>query len=276
MKKFWNWIAGLSLTFYLLMATALCLFWGSLVVANHYAFFSQLNNTRLWEWLSLNLKEYWPRCIWLICLLLVLTLLAINTLACATKRIFGLFRAQDNSGSGKFFISLIPSLVHLLFLLVLLGHLLTFSFGRVIQIPVTDNSRVKWDKESPGYTVGGIKRKYFPARTRLNEQLKQVSLDLISKDGVKKELSFMHPLYDRGDFIFLDMLRVKKKQIVDKEDCDQSQLFKNRQESKKPRGQIYLRIVSDPGLVILVSGFLLIVLLMLVYYVSRSTSKSVD
>jgi hypothetical protein len=268
-REAFNRLSSLRLTFYLLLAVAALLLGGSISASQNYALFTTMNGVPLIFWLRVHLLKDWPVCVWLLFLILVLLILALNTFCCSLSRLSTLYRERSIRTGRRLFFALMPSLIHLSFLIILAGHLATFTMGWVDHHPVQVGKEIQISKASGNWKVASIERRLFPSHSKLKNRLSQVTVDLVTENGVKRQVSFMNPVYHDGVFLFLDMKKVKRQQVVEQEDCDQSSLFKQSKVQAQPDRQIRLMTVRDPGLPILVAGFVLINVLMLLYYIGR-------
>lgn len=108
--------AVILLLFFMLLA-----FIGSLSLITNLAFFSGIDESPLFSWLSAsaNLKATW----WIYLMILALCLLAVNTIFCTIDAL------MKRAGWKGFMLKLSPEVMHVGVLFIMLGHLLTASIG---------------------------------------------------------------------------------------------------------------------------------------------------
>ncbi|WP_225073242.1 hypothetical protein [Desulfuromonas sp. CSMB_57] len=131
MRTFWNWLAGLRLTLWLLVLLSLNLFIGSFH-AKFLPVYDLLNRNLLLPWFMQHSGWHaW----WLLSLLALLTLLGINTFACTLNRVLFLWQRRGQHQPYLFCLLLAPSVMHGCFLLLLMGHALTDFTGVKTGLP---------------------------------------------------------------------------------------------------------------------------------------------
>lgn len=121
MKRLWTFLTRPDLAFWLLIATAATLCWGTIVAQLNVSAIKQLNDTLFQDWLRLHAAE--PALyLWIFVVFVLLTFLAVNTLACTTSYLARTLRTSLNRRRAAVI------LFHTCFLIFLLGHLIsTFS-----------------------------------------------------------------------------------------------------------------------------------------------------
>jgi cytochrome c biogenesis factor len=121
MKAIARFFLSLKTAFWLFFVFIVFAFIGSVVLPNNLAFFSGIDDTPLFRWLSDsgNLKLTW----WIYAMILMLALLAVSTIFCT---IDGTIKGLN---SRNLILKLSPQVMHLGVLFIMLGHLLTASIG---------------------------------------------------------------------------------------------------------------------------------------------------
>jgi len=131
LTRAWKTAASLRLTFWLLMLAVLFFVIGSVYMRMEKEVLPLLNFQLLPAWLARwglpRIGLSW----WLFGLLFTLLLLGINTFACSIDRLGRLLPQRRQMARGEFAVAVVPTLVHLVFLLVLGGHLLSSAVGSV-------------------------------------------------------------------------------------------------------------------------------------------------
>jgi len=121
MKTLLHMFLSLKTVFALFLACMAILFVGSLSLTSNLAFFSGIDETPLFVWLSNTGKigTIW----WIYTLILLLVFLAVSTLLCTGEALIARFTMQ------RLFLKLSPQIMHIGVLFIMLGHLLTASMG---------------------------------------------------------------------------------------------------------------------------------------------------
>ncbi len=131
LRRAWQAAASVRLTFWLLMLAVLFFVIGSVYFRFEKEALPLLNFQLLPAWMA---RYGLPRIglsWWLFGLLLTLLLLGVNTFACSVDRLRRLLPQRRQMARGEFAVAVVPTLVHLVFLLVLGGHLLSSAAGSV-------------------------------------------------------------------------------------------------------------------------------------------------
>jgi len=147
-------------------------------------------------------------------------------------------------GSGVFFLKSTPSLIHICFLVILSGHLLSLVSGMNREISVIPESENTLPGQS-SVSVSDQSCDFYSSPELIKGLLKQcaVSLELRSPgETVFRRLSFMRPFFWHG-FSF-HLVRDKKAACPG----------------------LKIAVKRDPGLNFILAGFTVMVLLMLWYY----------
>ena len=209
LKTIWNALGDTRIAVVLLLAASAMLMTGAFIAEGHFSFFMELNHIRIQDWL----KVHWtsrPELIWWIpALFIIMGLLGINTFICASNRCVRLIDQRHSLSPGRFFYLLTPSLVHFLFIIVMLGHLTTFVAGRWETAPLTAGGRIQTSDKASGYHVKAVEDQFFPSGSALRDQLSQTLVTLVSTDGENKQIQYARPVFIDGRFLLLDKARPK-------------------------------------------------------------------
>lgn len=123
MTKLWNFFASTVLTIILSILICLIAVWGSLLTVRYPEFYRSLDQVillpRLLSFGANNLSFT----LWIYILIVLIALFAINTAICTTDRVFSIIRNRSP------WQTILPHIVHIGFLIALLGHLLGSSYG---------------------------------------------------------------------------------------------------------------------------------------------------
>jgi len=203
MRRLWDFFASTWLTVVLAGLVCAVSAWGSVLTVRHSRFYRQADSTLLVDWLTGPGSEEPGLVLWIYLLVFLVTLFAVNTVVCTTDRVLSILRG------GKPWKSLLPHVVHVGFLIALLGHLVSSvagfrSFGHVVfegsatPIPQLENVSVRLDDLDAETSPRG----------RLTALRSTVT---IIEDGVAAEtgtIEMNSPLHYRGaSFLHLDQGR---------------------------------------------------------------------
>jgi hypothetical protein len=275
MKNVWNLLGDIKLAFILLLSSSATLLIGSLYAGGDFALFHELNRMRIQDWLPAQLVDR-PGGIWWIPLLfLIMGMLGVNTFICAFNRIAQLIRQRRSLPVGRFCYLLMPSLVHFLFIVIMLGHLTTFTAGRWQTLPVVEKTQVTIDQEDKAYQVQAISDQFFPQTSALRDRIAQTTVTLVDAHQKTTRLAYTRPVYMDGHFFFLDKIKKKKPTVkprilpsTTEETCNKAHVYVEPHPAQR-QGRQLLLIVSDPGLPVIITGLALILILMVGYFLFR-------
>lgn len=276
LKKIWHFAGDIKTSFVLLTLASLILFTGSMYGNNYFALFRELNRTRVQDWLlenmAANLSVIW----WVPVLFIVMGCLGLNTFICATNRVTNLLSRRHSFSKMRFFYLLTPSIIHYLFIFIMLGHLITFTAGKWETIPLKEGVRVDIGKGGVTLTVTAIKDSFFSETSEMRDRINQTYVTLVDNQNRKIMVQYLRPVIINGHFLFLDKTKKKKKQkrvaqkVIDpadgknKETCDQAHVYHGK--SKKQSGLLLL-VISDPGLYMIIVGLSVIMILLVWYFI---------
>lgn len=150
MKYLWKIFSSTTLTVVLAILICVDAIWGSLLSVTNPPFYQWLDSAillpALWEMGRANLSYT----LWIYILIILIGLFALNTLVCTTDRVFSIIRTKSP------WQTILPHIVHVGFLVALVGHLLGSSYGfkspenfvmvgDSVPVPMTDGLSVRLD-----------------------------------------------------------------------------------------------------------------------------------
>ena len=266
-RKIWNFIADLRLTYWLLLAIAVLLTAGALYSRGDYHLFEQINYMPVSSWFMTlgmaNLLKSW----WVPVLFAVMALLAVNTIACAIERLRALWPRRGEMDRVRFLVLVSPSIIHLLFVTIMGGHLLTFEFSDYRRYAVDPGSAIELP-DGNRVIVRDIRAINYPSGTYLQDRLKNADyiVELSgSKGKSERSFSFLNPLRIGKSFLHADVTKRAPRVLSEKGGtvCNRAEV-KNL-EAAAP--QFYIIYTRDPGLPVIVMLLVMISLIMTWYYV---------
>ena len=279
MKRIFDFIADIKLTFYLLIAVAAVMFAGSVYTGTYPDIFKTINSQAIQNWFLSdgihNMSKTW----WLPLLFVVFSLLWINLAACTAKRISVLWSRRKDLPLKQFVLFMVPSYVHLLFLVILAAHFMTFTLFEQRTIPVDEGTSVKL-ADGIELHVQEIHHEYFPEESILKNRIKQstVMFDYIDNGrSTPCRAGFVDPACIDGNYILINM---KKKNITDVPavKTEQTGGKVKQPDAVKPAiesSQMYIVVTRDPGLLVLIVCFIQIIIAMGWYYFQLNRSGEV-
>ena len=244
LKSIWRFCGNVRLTFWLLILISCTLAIGSYFIRFSPQVFRPLNSLLFQEWFRAYGEAHAPRIWWLWVLFGLLIAFGINTVACTTDRLSILWKKRRQMGRGIFFFKITPSLIHICFLVILSGHLLSLVSGMNREISVIPGSENILTEQSR-VSVLDQNCDYYSSPEPIKGLLKQcvVSLELRRPGEIAfKKLGFLRPFFWHGFSFHL---------VRDK---------------KADGPGLKIAVKRDPGLKLILSGFSVMVLLMLWYY----------
>lgn len=274
----WRKMAALSLSVWLLIISSLIMLLNSEVAVRHPQIYYALNTTSLWIWLDQTRHSNLLVFVAVIMLVVSLAALALNTLACTISRIVELSRFRGKKlGPRRAFLAWAPTLMHILFFLLLAGHMAAFSFGEWQHHTVRKGESLHFSPDFLPLTITSFSRTLRQGQGPLQNTTisHEVGLQI---DGKSEVISEMQPLkLPNGHWlVFLAPQQKDKKGRVPVDapvDCSgderhaQAILF-------DPSQPIKLKQVFDPGVYFLFIGFGLILILLGLYYAIAWRSKA--
>ena len=125
----WRFLGNASLSLWLIYALFAEFLIGSIIMRHHPSLFHALKDMTLQQWVVLyganSLRATW----WFLGALILLFLLALTTTVCGTDKLIATIGALRGSGLWRGLLKLSPSIIHLGFLLLLLGQLVSHTVG---------------------------------------------------------------------------------------------------------------------------------------------------
>ncbi|MDY6970254.1 MAG: hypothetical protein SVR08_16595 [Spirochaetota bacterium] len=278
----WEILGNLQLTVYLLISLAILFFIGAFYSYLDYSLLADLNEMRLQDWIKSNLITELKRTWWLPLLIIVLVFLGINTFICALNRIQSLIKQRNRMSLYHFFFNLTPSIIHCLFLIVLLGHAITFTLGSWHRIPLKKGEQIIISGQYPILIVDSIESEYYPESSNMHDRIRQTKVELKSKDGNIFQVSFLNYLYYNGYHLHLDMNKKRqvgkknkklKAGINESETCNKAHIFHVSNPMGPKTQKLFLLVTKDPGLYIIIISLVFILILMLWYFLEFNRRK---
>jgi hypothetical protein len=252
-KRAWKIVAAVQTTFWLLGLATLFFVIGSIYFRFEKQFLPQLNFHLVQDWMKDIGWQHPGLSWWFFILLFLLLLLGINTVACSIDRLLRLLPLRKKTAKLEFAVTLTPTLVHLVFILVLCGHLLSSFSGSVEKVSCASGQTI----ELPGQRTLQVLAVRYHTHTRpasLEGKLKEMSADLhFRAPGFDGEFTaaILSPAYRAGYSFHLDS--------VDK--------------YARTR-ELLLIIRRDPGIRLIIPGLLIIILLMAWYFPALRVLKN--
>lgn len=201
-RSIWRFMGSINLTIWLLVLIAFNLAVGSLYARLYPKMIGQLDYLRFQEWIA---PDMLPAGWWIILLFMMLFLLGVNTVACTTDRLYFLVRKRQKNNGGELFWAMSPSLMHVCFIVIMTGHVLTLFAGEVTKYPVqpgvafglpaasvTVENQLCTNWEEPGF----------------KNMVKQCSATLELRtynQSIRKEVSILHPIFWEDYIIHLNI-----------------------------------------------------------------------
>jgi hypothetical protein len=276
LKPIWNALGDIRLAVILLLTASATLLTGTFYAEDHFSLFMALNHMRIQDWLPAQWASR-PELVWWIPVLFaIMALLGINTFACAANRFLRLIGQRRNMAAGRFFYLLTPSLVHFLFITIMLGHLATFTAGRWQRLPLAADSPIAVSPEAPAYRVAAIRDEFYPESSALGGRLRQTAVALEGAGGEALQLQYGWPVFIDGRFLLIDKApqgeKAQKKSMPAGSPPDRRPGPASAEAREASVGRPLLMIVSDPGLAVIILGLTLIMALMIGYFLFKSKS----
>jgi len=252
LKRAWKIAASVQATFWLLALATLFFVIGTAYFRFEKQILPQLNFHLVQDWVQQLGLAHPGLSWWFFVLLFILLLLGINTVACSIDRLLRLLPQTRRMARLEFAVSLTPTLVHLVFILVLCGHLLSSFSGSVESVSCAAGQAITL----PGgrsLQVLAIRYATHGRPASIAGKLKGMSADLrFQAPGFDGEfnVAILSPTYRAGYSFFLDS--------VDK--------------YARTR-ELRLVIRRDPGFRLIIPGLAAIILLMAWYFPALAVLK---
>jgi hypothetical protein len=245
LQRIWKFCGNVNVTFYLLLFISLNLAAASFYVKLYPQVFRPLNNFLLQNWFRLYGKNYPGKIWWLSTLFALLFALGVNISVCTLDRIFHLCSKRKQMSLKVFSLKSTPSLIHICFLIMLTGHLISVISGFNLSMDVVPREKTSLPTQAD-VRVLDKNCDYYNSPELLRGILKQCAVSLELEDYGKKtvkQIRFLEPLFWQGFSFHLAM------------------------DKKADASKIKLIIKKEPGRKLILSGFVFLVSLMLWYFI---------
>ncbi len=203
MKSIWRFFASTELTIILAGLIILDAAWGSIISMKNPDVFQALDQSILFPWLFSVGKTNLSISLWIFILVCLTTLFAINTTVCTLDKLYSIFKDK------RPWQSLFPHIVHVGFLIALLGHLVGSIYGfrspgnivfkgQTIDVPSQQGLSLRFDDiEMKTSRRAGLED--LKTKVALLEDGKEILKDNIQINGplIYKGIAFYHT--DQGE-----------------------------------------------------------------------------
>ena len=203
MKSIWRFFASTELTIVLAGLIILDAAWGSIISMKNPQVFQALDQAILFPWLFSVGKANLNISLWIFILVFLITIFAINTTVCTLDKLYSTFKDK------RPWQSLFPQIVHIGFLIALLGHLIGSIYGfrspghfvfqgQAIQVPSQEGLLLRFDDiEMKTSRRAGLED--LKTKVALLEDGKELLKDNIRINGplIYKGIAFYH--IDQGE-----------------------------------------------------------------------------
>ena len=203
MKSLWRFFASTELTIILAGLIILDAAWGSIISMKNPQVFQALDQAILFPWLFSAGKANLNISLWIFILACLITIFAINTTVCTLDKLYSTFKDK------RPWQSLFPQIVHIGFLIALLGHLIGSIYGfrspghfvfqgQTIQVPSQERLLLRFDDiEMKTSRRAGLED--LKTKVALIEDGKELLKDNIRINGplIYKGIAFYH--IDQGE-----------------------------------------------------------------------------
>ncbi len=198
MKKLWGFFSSVRLT--IILAALICAdaAWGSILAVGNPRFYRALDAQILVPWLAADGPRYFSLTLWIYVLVLLVFLFALNTFVCTTDKVYSIIKSR------RPWQSLFPHIVHIGFLVALLGHFAgsTWGFkvygqtvdkGETIQVPNAPGLRLRLDGMDIRQNAEGDVE-YLKDTVTILERGREVTTGSIQINGplIYKGIAFYH------------------------------------------------------------------------------------
>ena len=262
-KNIWKFFGSSTLTVFILLAIVADFEIGFFLFRSFPSVFSPLDRLMLFEWLRTYGFESIQVTWWFFVLIFLLVVLAANTVVCTTDRVVALIKRRKRFPSTRaFLLKLAPHVMHVAFVLLLLGHFTSYTAGFnsfnnilrqgiVIRVPHSDLQ----------LSLEKLKVEFYKSEDApipdLAGKARDVVVDVLIidpannnfKHGIKKKISINRPAFYQGVSFHLKD-------------------FYPRNESNKSVPYVNLIIRKDPGIRILAWGTILFTIGLFMYLFS--------
>ncbi len=128
-RKSWNFLGSTGLSLWLNYALFADILIGSIIMRHHPTLFYTLKDMTLQQWMTLYGASAFHVTWWLFGALILLALFALTTAVCSVDKLIATIGTLCGSELWRGLLKLSPSIIHLGFLLLLLGQLISHTLG---------------------------------------------------------------------------------------------------------------------------------------------------
>ena len=217
---------------------------GSFYIQYYPHIYRPLNTFLLRDWYRLYGRSNPLKLWWLFILIAALIVLGMNTAVCTLTRLKSLWLSRKQMGLRKFSLKITPSVIHICFLVMLFGHFLSMVTGYTSVTAIVPGSKISVSKET-SFKILDTQCDYQSSPASMKGLVRQCTASLKSETAGAhsyKQISILEPVFLQGYSFHLGM---------DKK-------------SEMPR--LKLTVKRDHGLKLILSGFSLLIVLMLWYF----------
>jgi cytochrome c biogenesis protein ResB len=217
-KKFWDFLGRSSLSIWLIYALSIDILVGSVIMKHHPRLFFSMERLMLQEWIVSYGTEGLHITWWFFLALFLVFLLAVNTFVCTTNRVISIIGRFADSDRYGFFLRLSPHIIHVGFMLILLGQLISHTLGVNLHsnilhvggrkaVPCSDISVALTDLKIEFFEKGT----HFLGMEGKPENVAGI-LSIIDSEGVhKRTISINRPVWHKGWSFHLENYYPKSK-----------------------------------------------------------------
>lgn len=234
LRRAWRIFAAVETSFWLLLLVSATLACGAYAMKAWPTVFQPLNNLLLQDWYDTVGKKHWEKIWWLCLLFLLLLLLGVNTAVCTWSRLAALLARRRSYDRRAFLLRISPSIIHLCFLAVLTGHLLSevSGYNRLFTV---QQGQTLHPSEELSLTVLEVHTEKYSSPEMLAGRVKNRSLllHLHARDAeARQEVRYLEPILWKGYTFHLKMTH-----------------------SEEGAPQAKLQVRQDPGLLLIGLAF---------------------
>ena len=281
LKRIIDITGSLTLTFYLLAGVILTFGIGAIYASLDYSFFENMNTMRIQVWFRLFGLGSPHKSWWIIALFFFFSVLGLNVVVCALRRITDIWSVRKNYSMKGFMVLFSPTLIHLVFIAMLSGHLLTFTGIEMQNIPIDEGSGLSLP-DGTQVKIEKIKHYYFDESSLLKDRVRQTDVTASyphAGESKKVLINFLKPAFLNGYRLHLDMkkIRIPDQPVVKNpldETCNKERHFKKEEQRSVEKPQISVIVTFDPGIYVIIPGFAAVILLLLFYFYNVYTVKN--
>ena len=199
MIKLWNLLSSTVLTIVLAILICLNAIWGSLLTVDNPEFYRALDSAILLPQLASMGSANLAYTLWIYILIVLISLFAINTFVCTIDRLYMIIRTKSA------WQMILPHIVHVGFLIALIGHLLGSAYGfkspenfimkgDSLAVPTREGLKVRLDEVDVKATPDGREIESLKTTVTLIKDSKEILTGNIEINGplIYKGIAFYH------------------------------------------------------------------------------------